>query len=149
MSQNVSVLTIDPAIHRTVDLLERIFPAPRRFGIRLWDGTELPVDGRPSFQLVLNHTGALRRMFKPPIELSLGEAFILSDFDIEGDIFSAFSLIESVATRSFSTGEIVSIGLNLSRLPALGRAQTKGRGRAKLHGAVHSRERDLVAAQYH
>ncbi len=149
MSQNVSILTIDPAIHRTVDLLERIFPALRRFGIRLWDGTELPADGCPSFQLVLNHAGALRCMFKPPIELSLGEAFILSDFDIEGDIFSAFSLIESIATRSFSMGEIVSIGLGLSALPASGPARAHGRGPAQLRGAVHSHERDLVAVQYH
>jgi len=149
MSQNILISAVDPAIHRTMDLLERLFPAPRRFGMRLWDGTELPADGRPSFQLVLNHAGALRRMFRTPIELSLGEAFILNDFDIEGDIFSTFSLMESIATRSFSMGEIVSIGLGLSALPASGPARAQGRGPAQLRGAVHSRERDLVAVQYH
>ncbi|MDP2778361.1 MAG: class I SAM-dependent methyltransferase, partial [Anaerolineales bacterium] len=149
MSQNVSISTLDPAIHRTVDLLERLFPAPRCFGIRLWDGTELPAHGHPSFHLVLNHAGALRRMFKAPVELSLGEAFILNDFDIEGDIFSAFSLMESIVTRSFSAGEIVGIGLGLSALPASGLARAQGRGPAQLRGAVHSRERDLVAVQYH
>jgi len=149
MTQTVSYLTADPALHRTVDLLERLFSSPRRFGIRLWDGTELPEDGNPAFHLVFNHVGALRRMFKPPIELSLGEAFILNDFDIEGDIFSVFSLMESIATRSFSAGEIVSIGLGLSALPASGPARAQGRGPAQLHGAVHSRERDLVAVQYH
>ena len=123
MSQNVSISIIEPVIHRTVNLLERIFPAPRCFGIRLWEGTELPADGCPSFHLVLNHACALRRMFKPPLELSLGEAFILNDFDIEGDIFSAFSLIESITTRSFSTADIVSIGIGLSALPASGPAR--------------------------
>ncbi len=149
MTQTVSPSTVEPAIHRTVDLLERLFPSPRRFGMRLWDGTELPADGHPSFHLVLNHAGALRRMFKPPVELSLGEAFILNDFDIEGDIFSAFPLMESIATRSFSAGEIIGIGLGLSALPASGAARAQGRGPAQLRGAVHSRERDLVAVQYH
>lgn len=149
MSQNVSISTVEPAIHRTMDLLERLFPSPRRFGIRLWDGTELPAEGRSSFQLVFNRAGALRHMFKPPVELSLGEAFILNDFDIEGDIFSAFPLMESIATRSFSTGEIISIGLGLSALPASGAARAQGRGPVELHGALHSRERDRVAVQYH
>ncbi|MBI1856622.1 MAG: class I SAM-dependent methyltransferase [Chloroflexi bacterium] len=149
MTQTISLSSAEPAIQRAADLLERLFPSPRRFGIRLWDKTELPVDGRPLFQLVLNHAGALRRMFKPPIELSLGEAFILNDFDIEGDIFSALPLMETIATRSFSTGEIVSIGLGLSALPASGPARAQGRGPAQLSGAVHSRERDLVAVQYH
>src|SRR3989304_5961757 len=149
MTRTALISNAEPAIHRTVDLLERLFPPPRRFGIRLWDGTELPANGRPSFHLAFNHAGALRRMLKPPVELSLGEAFILNDFDIEGDIFSAFPLMESIATRSFSAGEIVSIGLGLSALPALGVARTRGRGPVKLRGAVHSRERDLVAVQYH
>jgi cyclopropane-fatty-acyl-phospholipid synthase len=149
MAQTISNSNTEPAIHRTMDLLERLFPSPRRFGIRLWDGIVLPADGRPSFHLVLNHAGALRRMFKPPIELSLGEAFILKDFDIEGDIFSAFPLMDSIASRSFSTGEIISIGLGLSALPASGPVRAQGRGPAQLHGAIHSRERDLIVVQYH
>ncbi len=149
MAQTVSISNTEPAIHRTVDLLERLFPSPRCFGIRLWDGTELPADSRPSFRLVLNHAGALRRMFKSPIEFSLGEAFILNDFDIEGDIFSAFPLMESIATRSFSAGEIIGIGLSLSALPASNPERPQGRGPAQLRGAVHSHERDLVAVQYH
>ena len=36
-----------------------------------------------SFTLVINHPGALRRMFLPPTEINLGEAFIFGDFDIE------------------------------------------------------------------
>ncbi len=89
MSQTLSLSAFDPTLRRTTSLLDRLFPPPRAFGVRLWDGTELPAEC-PAFSLVLNHPGALRRMFTPPIELSLGEAFIYGDFDIEGDIFSAF-----------------------------------------------------------
>ncbi len=88
-------------------------------------------------------------MFKPPIELSLGEAFILKDFDIEGDIFSTFSLMDTIASRTFSLGEIVGIGFGLLELPASGAARPQGRGPLRLHGRIHSRARDLAAVQYH
>ena len=149
MAQTASRSSTDSGIRRTADLLEKVFPSPRGFGIRLWDGSELPFEGRPSFALVLNHTAALRRMFKPPVELSLGEAFILKDFEIEGDIFSTFSLMDTIAARTFSLGEIVGIGSGLLELPASSAARPRGRGPLQLHGKIHSRERDLLAVQYH
>jgi len=149
MVQTVSFSNVDPVVRRTADLLEQLFPSPRNFGIRLWDGSELAVEGRPLFSLVLNHAGVLRRMFKPPIELSLGEAFILKDFDIEGDIFSVFSLMDTIAVRTLSLREIFGIGFGLSALPTSGAARLQGRGPLQLHGTLHSRERDLLAVQYH
>lgn len=148
MTKTISLSTTDAVVRRAINLLEHVFPAPRRFGIRLWNGIELPVEDQPSIYLVLNHPGALRRMFKPPVELSLGEAFILKDFEIEGDIFSAFPLMESIAGRSFSAAEIIGIGLGLWGLPGV-RPQAQGRGPVQLRGAVHSRERDRAAIQYH
>ena len=131
---------------RTAALLEVIFPPPRRFGIRLWEGSELPHEGQPPFQLVLNHPGALHRMFKPPIELSLGEAFIWNDFDIEGDIFSVFRLMDEIASRGFTGGEILQLGLGLLTMPSSGPQRLYGRGPVRARGVVHSRERDR---QYH
>jgi len=149
MTQAISLSTSERFVQRTTNLLEHLIPSPRRFGIRLWNGTELPVEGQPSFHLVVNHPGALRSMFKPPVELSLGEAFILKDIEIEGDIFTAFPVMESIANRSFSAGEIIGIGLGLLSLPAAGPTRPQGRGTAELRGAIHSRERDRVAVQYH
>ena len=149
MSQTITANSQDPLVGRTVVLIGHIFPQPRDFGVRLWEGTEIPAAGRTNIWLVLNNPGALQRMFKPPIELSLGEAFILNDFDIEGDIFSAFPFMESMANRPPSTGEIVRLGLGLLKVPAKGTARAKGRGRARLQGKVHSRARDLLAVQYH
>jgi len=149
MTQTISLSTAERFVRRTTNLLEQLIPSPRRFGIRLWNGTDLPVEGQPSFHLVLNHPGALRRMFKTPVELSLGEAFILKDFEIEGDIFTMFPLMESIVSRPFSAGEIIGIGLGLSALPTRAQGRAQGRGPVKLRGAVHSRERDRVAVQYH
>ena len=157
MAQTASLSSTDSVVRRTADLLEQFFPAPRGFGIRLWDGSELPAEGagvlpargRPLFSLVLNHAEALRCMFKAPIELSLGEAFIRKDFDIEGDIFSAFSLMDTIADRTFSFGEMIGIGFGLFALPASGAARPQGRGPLQLHGKIHSRARDRAAVQYH
>ncbi len=62
MTQTVSLSNADPVVRHTADLLEQLFPSPRDFGIRLWDGSEMPVEGRPLFSLVLNHRGRLCRV---------------------------------------------------------------------------------------
>jgi cyclopropane-fatty-acyl-phospholipid synthase len=136
-------------VGRIVSLIDRLFPPPRTFAVRLWDGTELPGAASPTFGLALKHPGALRRMFRPPIELSLGEAYIYGDFDIEGDIFAAFSLIEASLTRRYSLGDIVVLVRAILALPKSGPGRPIGRGPARLHGEPHSRERDRAANRYH
>jgi cyclopropane-fatty-acyl-phospholipid synthase len=91
----------------------------------------------------------LKRMFTPPVELSLGEAFIYGDFEIEGDIFSVFSLVDDFAARNFSTNEDVAMLREWLSLPSNGKAHLEGRGPAHLRGAVHSLQRDRAAIQYH
>lgn len=149
MSQTLTFSTTDPNVARAASLLGRLFPPPRAFGVRLWDETQLVDVAHPVFTLVLNHSGALRRMFTPPVELSLGEAFMYGDFDIEGDIFAAFSLMDDIATRAFSPWEMAALTRDLLSLPKPSSAQANGRVRANLRGALHSRERDLAAIQFH
>jgi hypothetical protein len=74
-------------------LLDRLFPPPRAFAVRLWDEITLPASADPAFTLVLIHPHALRRMFMPPIERALGEAFIDGDFDVDGDPFATVALL--------------------------------------------------------
>ena len=146
MTESAKVTTADPAAQRTAHLLEIIFPPPRHFGIRLWEGTELRGEAPFPFSLVLNHPGALRRMFKAPVELSLGEAFIRDDFEIEGDIFSAFPLMEGIAARALSLGELVELGIGMQALPGSNPDELQGRGPHEARGTVHSRERDRQVA---
>jgi cyclopropane-fatty-acyl-phospholipid synthase len=130
-------------------LFDQLYPPPRAFGVRLWDGSELPAVARPAFSLILNHPGALRRMFSIPVELSLGEAFISGDFDIAGDIFSVFFLMAGIANRTFPKGEVLSLARTVLALPKPDRGRSAKRDPAHLSGARHSRERDRAAIQYH
>ena len=150
MSHVLTLSTTSTIMRRTVALFDHIFPPPRAFGVRLWDGIELPAAGDPTFNLALKHPGALRRMLTPPIELSICEAFIYGDFDIDGDMFSAFPVMDSLATQSFSAGDLVSLTRDLLSLPDSRPARPQNaRGPARLGGALHTRERDRAAIQYH
>lgn len=147
MSGLLSVGEADAHTEATISLLDDLFPPPRPFTVRLWNGTELP--GAAETTLVLRHAGALRRMLVPPIELSLGEAFIYGDYDIEGDIFAVFPALDGVNGRSFSFADVTTLVRLFRVLPGRGPERPSGRGRARLRGQVHSRKRDKAAVQYH
>lgn len=119
---------------------------PRRFAVRLWNGEVLPADGEPRFTLVLNHPGALRNMFLPPTELSVGEAFLRGDFDLEGDFFAAFEL--EALFRKMGWRQSLVLARDLLLLPR-GQAAPLTRNAAALRGKLHSRERDRAAISYH
>jgi cyclopropane-fatty-acyl-phospholipid synthase len=149
MSHALSLPTRDQLIDRTVHVLDHIFPPPRAFDIRLWNGLTLPSAGRSPFTLVLRHPATLRRMFSPPIERSLGEAFIYGDYDLEGDLSAAFTLFHVIFERPRSLRNVLDIAHDLLTLPREGPARPIGRGRARLSGVKHSLARDRAAIQYH
>jgi cyclopropane-fatty-acyl-phospholipid synthase len=149
MAHTLSYTQGDLSQKRSEQILDQLFPPPRRFGVRLWDGSDLSSVDHPAFSLVLNHPGALRRMFKPPLELSMGEAFIRGDFEIEGDIFLAFPLIDAISERAFDLKEVSQLAREVLSLPKPLTAQTTERGPAHLSGIRHSRQRDRAAIQYH
>lgn len=131
--------------------LDGLFPLPRAFSVRLWDGTLLTPGQRAEFTLVIRDRGSLRRMFQPPVELSLGEAYLRRDFDVEGDLPAAFEIMHAAREVLSSPGAVLS---------ALGawRALPRGAGAAgvvplhppaRLAGTIHSPERDQAAIRYH
>src|SRR5689334_7083611 len=90
--------TTDPVVRRSghflLDLLRDY--GPREFTVRFWEGTVIPADGgrEPRFTLVLQHPGSVRRMFWPPDQSTLGEAYIYNDYDIEGDLEGFWNIID-------------------------------------------------------
>src|SRR5688572_13538304 len=99
-----------------VAFLEKIFPAPRRFRIRLWDGTVLAGEGGAPLPLVFARR-ALRRTFRPPVELSLGEAYLRGDIDLEGDIAGAAEIVSSGQRAVRGVGDAVDLLRRFLALP--------------------------------
>jgi cyclopropane-fatty-acyl-phospholipid synthase len=143
--------TKDPTVQASFAFLGELLAGygPRDFTLRAWDGAVRELDaGQPErFTWVLRHPGAVRRMFWPPSQYSLGEAYIYDDIDIEGDIHAFFS----VANHLYELRPSLSQKLRwLRRLLALPSGPPRGKDRAaQLSGAVHSRERDRQAVSFH
>jgi cyclopropane-fatty-acyl-phospholipid synthase len=125
--------------------------AMRDFAVRFWDGSLMEPDaGQPArFTLVLNHPGALRRMFWIFNKASVGEAYIYGDIDIEGDIEHFIGVMVTIRARQMaaSLGERLSVLRQLIALPAGGKPRPD-RG-ARLSGAQRSPTRDRQAIAFH
>ena len=146
--------TTDQAAEITLSLLQDVFSSSpaRDVAVRLWDGTTWqpePGSGEPArCTLVLQHPGALRKMFLPPSDLSLGEAYIYNDFDIEGDIEALFPLMEHFLNGHLGMMEQLRYGKRLLSLPKTDQPRPSDMA-AKVHGARHSKGRDRQAVTYH
>ncbi len=142
----------DKALVATKALIDQFFGrfGHRDFAVRLWNGEVLPADTTPAtFTLGLNHPGALRCMFRLPLELSLGEAFIYGDFDIDGDIFAAVAWMDAFSRSPFSKKDFWRLLRQIKALPLERTQRDQGRGPARLTGRRHSPSRDRAAITYH
>ncbi len=95
--------TADSGVGAARDVVRALFGSPpeRGFDVRYWDGTEEKAGGPPRvpFTLVVARRGALRRMLLPPNELSIVDAYISGDLDVEGSLEAAVALGDAVARR--------------------------------------------------
>ena len=142
----------DATTERTLSLLQDIFGDcdSHGFGVRLWNGVNWAPEPAQSaqFTLVLNSPGALRRMLWDPSELTLAEAFIHDDFDVEGQSERLFPLGEHLISRRLNLWEKLQFGHRLLQLPNEHRDPV-GRQAARLKGPRHSVTRDRQAVTYH
>jgi len=149
----VATKTADQAVQVTLSLLQDVLSsAPAgNIAIRLWDGTTWKPDPAEPTRctLVLQHPGALRRMFIPPNEMSLGEAYLYNDFDIEGEIEAIVPLIKYFIAEQRGMLEQARYGTRLLSLPKMGQPRPTDTTAAKMHGLLHSKERDRQAISHH
>jgi cyclopropane-fatty-acyl-phospholipid synthase len=148
-----SLPTTDRAVQQNLSFLKFLLDDyhPRDFAIRFWDGSCWEAEpGQPTrYTLVLNHPGAVRAMFWPPSGLTLGEAYIYEDFDVEGDLESLWQIGIHLKSRPWTAWQKLQFVTRVLGLPSGRRPRVGGQGRAKLKGVPHSLERDRQAISYH
>ena len=111
----------DAAIARAIAVLDLTFGrgAERNYDIRLWDGTTLRGEVSPpaDFALLIRRRGTLRRMLLRPSELSIVEAVISNDLDVDGNLESAMGLGDSIGKRIQSVRGIAGLIPKVMALP--------------------------------
>jgi cyclopropane-fatty-acyl-phospholipid synthase len=144
--------TTDQAVQVILSLLQDVFGSSpvRDVAVRLWDGTtwQPELAGPTRCTLVLQHPGALRKMFVPPSDLNLGEAYIYNDFDIEGDVEALLPLMEHFLDGHWGKVEQLRYAKRLLSLPKTNQPRPAGMA-AKVRGVLHSKARDRQATNYH
>ena len=147
---NARVMMRDSRVANTLDFLSAVFAdyPGRDFAIRLWDGTIWEPRGTTEhrFTIVLTGPSALRKMFFPPTERKLGEAYMFGDFEIEGNIYQAIDLARYL-WEGWSWTDSLRFAPKLLRLPS--RDTNSNDQIARLSGHRHSVNRDRQAIQYH
>ena len=112
------------------------------FAVRLWDGWSWKMETRENVQctLVFNAPGSVEFLLTEPSEITLGEAFIAGDLDVEGDLFAAFQIAEYVFRRPQ--------GYRRKALETLSRLALNAIHCLQL-GSAHSLKRDRWAISKH
>ncbi len=140
-------------VRRATAFLTRLLPESRAFDIRLWDGTVIPGEGETEMTAIINSPGALRRMLRPPVQLSLGEAYLRGDFDLEGNVSRAGPGLEASMNATGSVRDLVDLTRLWRALPRDdGQALTGtgyGERAAQIDAAENTRDWDREGIQYH
>ncbi len=144
-----------PVHHHSVEVALQLLDAltsdypDRDFAVRLWNGETWGNACRARFTFVLKHPGALRRMLMGGNELTLGEAYIYDDFDIEGDLQAAFHFGDYLVAHELELGEKLRLAGLLLRLPHADSHHNGHHLLPRFPGSLHSKERDRAAVSHH
>src|SRR6185312_8545408 len=71
------------------------------FELRLWDDTGSSYgSGLPRFVITVKSLEVLKAILWDPNEISLGDAFVKGDLEVEGDIFAMFQFADFVFSNT-------------------------------------------------
>ena len=136
-----------------VERLDARAPGGRAFGIRFWDGSELPPS--PARQgdapaLVLRDPDALVRIVRAPGELGLARAWVSGELDVDGDLERAMALTEDWRHAPLRPSDALVALRAVRRLGVLRRPEPEPPAtEARLKGRRHSAARDAEAISHH
>jgi cyclopropane-fatty-acyl-phospholipid synthase len=129
--------------------------AERAIDVQYWDGSvERGRLTTPAYRLCINRRGALRRMLLPPSELSIVEAYISGDVDVDGDLEAVMGLPDELNARLRSPRALARLARHLLALPASDALAPAVHAARAAHvvqpvGKRHEPTRDQAAIRYH
>jgi cyclopropane-fatty-acyl-phospholipid synthase len=109
------------------DVLRHVFAglAPASFAFRLWDATQVRIGPQPpAFTVVFTTPETFTRLMRDPTPYAFAEAYVAGALDIEGDLFAAMHVAETLESL---------------RLPLMARIRLGWRMRAALRRSSSSR----------
>ena len=141
------------AVWPVVERIDRRAPGARDFGLRFWDGSEVPPPptADDELTLVVRDPVALAYALRQPNELGFGRAWVTGALDVDGDLERGLALRDrfrglrlSAADRLAALRAVARLGAVRLRGPAVPACEAPlGRGRR------HSLHRDRVAVRHH
>ena len=125
----------------------------RPFGLRFWDGSELPAPSPPAAGtpvIVVNSPRAIARVLHERSELGFGRAWVAGELDVEGDLGGLLALAQRFRGVRVNRGDLLAALRAAHRVGALGlRAPEPPAAEVRLRGRLHSPRRDRAAIQHH
>ena len=106
-----------PSSTAAASILREIFGGVAAgFAFRLWDGTVVALgESPPRFTVVVHAPQTFRRLIRDPSPLHFAEAFVEGAIDIEGDLFAAMRIANSIEEIRVSTLDRLRIAAALLR----------------------------------
>jgi cyclopropane-fatty-acyl-phospholipid synthase len=122
---------------------------PRRpFGVRFWDGTEVPATEPGAPTLTLRTPRALAHVLRAPGELGLGRAYVAGMIDVE-DIESALRMVDTFEAPPLTLRQRASLFAAVVRACGLVIPPRPPAVELRLRGARHTIARDRRAVRHH
>ncbi|HZY63390.1 MAG TPA: cyclopropane-fatty-acyl-phospholipid synthase family protein [Edaphobacter sp.] len=144
-----------PAVARTDALSHKLYSGLNHelevyhgpaFELRLWDDTTAKYgSGTPHFTVTIKSLDALKTILWDPNEITLGDAFVRGDIDVDGDIFAMFEFADFIFNHAHGKdGPFYGRRMVFSAINAFRRLEYKIDDLF-----IHSLRRDKEAISYH
>jgi cyclopropane-fatty-acyl-phospholipid synthase len=138
------------ALSRTAPLRDALTGAlPRRpFGLRFWDGTEVPATEPGSPTLTFTTPQALAHALRAPGELGLGRAYVAGMIEVD-DLEAALRMVDTFEPPPLSLAQRASLAVAVIRACGLVVPPPPPKAELRLRGARHTIARDRRAVRHH
>src|SRR5579884_507096 len=146
---------VTPDVTHARAVMAELFGPPdhRPFDVAYWNGEVEHGSKDARYALRITRPGALRCMLLPPSELSIVEAYLSGDVEVDGDLESAVTLADAINARVKSPRVVARIVRHLVALPRHDETTDVREARAERvvsgTGSRHDKARDRRAIQYH